>query len=294
MQVRRNLDLEDIRLSWLEWNLSGGGGQTQDSESLATGVPAVERLLLLHGLGDHALVWSNLAEYLGEKYHIVAPDMRGHGESSKPEQGYTFEETIADLEALMNHLGWQDAHILGHSWAAKLIAIWAQQQPDRFRSAILVDPIFIMKMPSIVKLTFPILYRTLETCKGMGPFPSYETAKSEASKLSKYAGWSELQQMVFQGGIEKKPDGSWGSKFAVPARNRIFEEVTRVEGLTKPIHIRTLFIQPEKGVNRTELQLKPYKSNFTDLTVKSVPGNHWAFLVEPDIFNRTVAAFLAA
>lgn len=289
MQVRRNLDLEDIRLSWLEWNISGGEG-----EKLGTASRERERLLLLHGLGDHALVWSSLGEYLGGKYHIVAPDLRGHGESSKPEQGYTFGETIADLEALMNHLGWQDAHILGHSWAAKLIAIWAQQQPQRFRSAILVDPIFIMKMPSIVKLSFPILYRTLETCKGMGPFPSYEAAKSEASKLGKYAGWSELQQTVFQGGIEEKPNGSWGSKFSVAARNGIFEEVTRVAGLTKPIHIRTLFIQPEKGVNRTELQLKPYKSYLTDLTVKGVPGNHWPFLVEPDIFNRSVAAFLAA
>lgn len=61
-------------------------------------------LLLLHGLADLALVWVSLGDYLADKYHIVAPDMRGHGESGKPENGYTFEKAIADLEALIEHL----------------------------------------------------------------------------------------------------------------------------------------------------------------------------------------------
>ena len=79
MPIRQTLDLPDIQLSYLEWNQ----GQTP--------------LLLLHGLADHGLVWSSLGDYLGSNYHIVAPDLRGHGESSKPDQGYTFDDHIADL-----------------------------------------------------------------------------------------------------------------------------------------------------------------------------------------------------
>ena len=70
MPVRQTLSLPDIQLSYLEWNQ----GQ--------------EPLLLLHGLGDHAGVWSSLGERVASDYHIVAPDMRGHGESSKPDRGY--------------------------------------------------------------------------------------------------------------------------------------------------------------------------------------------------------------
>lgn len=275
LPIRQRLDLGSIELSWLEWDRGR------------------EPLLAIHGLGDCAVVWHSLGDYLAEKYHIVAPDMRGHGESSKPATGYAFAEAIADLEALMNRLGWTKAHILGHSWGAKLAAIWAMQNPQRFKSAILVDPIFIAKMPSILKLTFPILYRTLDSFKGMGPFTSYRAAEAQAPTLGKYAGWSPLQQLVFQESIEQKPDGRWGTKFVVPARNQIFEEVMRVSGLTEPIHIPTLFVQPEKGVNRTEWQLKPYKTYFTRLTVQKVAGNHWPFLVKPEIFNRTVEAFLA-
>ncbi|HAG79649.1 MAG TPA: alpha/beta hydrolase, partial [Cyanobacteria bacterium UBA12227] len=125
MPLRQTLSLPDIQLSYLEWNQ----GQ--------------EPLLLLHGLADHALVWSSLGDYLANRYHIIAPDMRGHGESSKPENNYTFDCAIADLEALMNHVGWSSAHIIGHSWTGKLAAIWARENPKRLRSMILVDPIFI-------------------------------------------------------------------------------------------------------------------------------------------------------
>ncbi len=275
MPLRQTLSKPDIQLSYLEW---------QQGE-----VP----LLLLHGLADNALVWSSLGDYLAADYHIIAPDMRGHGESSKPEKDYSFDSAIADLEALMDHLGWTSAHVVSHSWTGKLAAIWARQNPERLRSMVLVDPIFIWKMPSFLKLTFPILYRVLPFLKGMGPFASYEEAEQQVRQLSQYQGWTTLQQQVFQAGIEQKADGSWGSKFTLAARDEIFEEVMQVPGFTIPLDTPALFIQPEKGVNRQDWQLKPYKTYLKNLHLCQIPGNHWPFLSNPEAFNRTVAAFLA-
>jgi pimeloyl-ACP methyl ester carboxylesterase len=65
-----------------------------------------------------------------------------------------------------------------------------------------------------------------------------------------------------------------------------------VAGLTENIDIQTLFVQPEKGVNRTAWQMQPYKRYLKNLTVAKVPGNHWSFLTEPETFNHTVADFL--
>ncbi|WP_096594492.1 alpha/beta fold hydrolase [Calothrix sp. NIES-2098] len=274
MPIRQTLSKSDIQLSYLEWH------------------QGEEPLLFLHGLADNALVWSSLGDYLAADYHIVAPDMRGHGESSKPEDDYSFESAIADLEALMDRLGWSSAHVVSHSWTGKLAAIWAKQNPERLRSMILVDPIFIWKMPSVFKLTFPLLYRVLPFLKSMGPFASYESAKQQAQQLSQYQGWTDLHQKVFEAGIEQKPDGSWGSKFTIAARDRIFEDVMRVPGLTQPIYLPTLFVQPQKGVNRQEWQLKPYKTHLKNLSICQVPGNHWPFLTQPDAFNQTVEAFL--
>ncbi len=277
--TRKNLNLSEIQLSYLEWQPK----ENQDKK---------QPLLLLHGLADSALVWLNLGEYLADKYHIVAPDMRGHGESGKPESGYSFEKTIADLEALIENLNWSSANILGHSWTGKLACIWARKNPEIFKSMILVDPVFIGKMPGLLKVTFPILYRTLETLKGMGPFNSFAEAETQAKELGKYGGWSEFQQMVFQESIEEKADGKWGSKFVVSARNEIFEEVMGVPGLTEYIDVPTLFIQPEKGLNRSELQIKPYKKYLRNLNLQKISGNHWAFLVEPENFNQRIEEFL--
>jgi len=73
---------------------------------------------------------------LAQRYHIIAPDLRGHV-SGKPDGGYTFADAIADLEALMDHLGWYAANIVGHSWTGKLAGlgnIRTISEPDPSRS----------------------------------------------------------------------------------------------------------------------------------------------------------------
>ncbi len=273
---RHTLNLSNnLNLSYLEWNQ----GQ--------------KPLILLHGLADHALVWQSLGDYLAADYHIIAPDLRGHGESSKPETGYTFAEIVNDLEALLKHLNLTKINVLGHSWGAKLAAIWATNNPAIFNSLILVDPFFIDKMPSWIEVTFPFFYKVLPFLKMMGPFTNYASAEKLAKTLKQYQGWSDLQQQVFHEAMEQKSDGSWSSKFVVQARDEIFTDVMKVAGLTKNIDIPTLFVKPKQGLNRLEWQLKPYKKYLTNLQIIEITGNHWVFLVEPDSFNQTINEFLS-
>ncbi|ELS04265.1 putative hydrolase or acyltransferase of alpha/beta superfamily [Xenococcus sp. PCC 7305] len=274
--IRQTVNLSGIELSYWEWN------------------QGKKPLLLLHGLADCGLVWSSLGDSLAADYHIIAPDLRGHGDSSKPLDGYQFDDFIRDLEALMEHLGWSSANVLAHSWSAKLLTIWSTKNPARFQKLILVDPFFIGTIPNWLMITLPILYQVLPFLKTMQSFASYAESEKLARQLKQYRGWSSLQQQVFQASIEEKPDGTWSSKFTKPARDRIFLEVMQVEGLTKTIDIPTLFIKPDQGLNRLDWQLKPYKTYLSNLQICEVPGNHWAFLVEPEAFNRTVAEFLEA
>lgn len=274
MFERHILKLDCLQLSYLEWN----AGKTP--------------LLLLHGLADNSLVWSSLSDFLASDYHIIAPDLRGHGDSCKPETGYRFVDYINDLEALMEHLNWQSAHIVAHSWSAKLLAIWATQYPNRCRSLILVDPFFIDRMPNGIQITFPLLYRILPFLKTMGPFPNYAAAEKIARQLKQYRGWTPLQRAAFQAGMEEKADGTWGSKFAIQARNEIFADVRRVAGLTQAVTIPTLFVKPREGLNRSQWQLAPYHKYLKNWEIAEIPGNHWPFLVEPAAFNQRVALFL--
>ena len=275
MPQRQTFTNNSMEISYLQWS--------------DRGMP----LLLLHGLADHALVWSSLGDYLSSNYQVIAPDLRGHGESSKPATGYHFQDYIGDLRALINHLGWTQAHILGHSWSAKIAAIWATQQPEVFKSLILVDPFFIDKMPSWIRITFPILYQVLPFLKITRSFDSYQSIEAIARQLKQYKGWSNLQQEVFKNAIEQKADGSWSSKFTLSARQEIFEDVMGFAGLTKTLDIPSLLILPQQGLNRTAWQIQSYKKYLTSLEIKKIPGNHWAFLGEPETFNQTVAEFLS-
>lgn len=275
MPQRQTFTNNSMAISYLQWS--------------DRGMP----LLLLHGMADHALVWSSLGDYLSSNYQVIAPDLRGHGESGKPATGYHFQDYIGDLRALINHLGWTQAHILGHSWSAKIAAIWATQQPEVFKSLILVDPFFIDKMPSWIRITFPILYQVLPFLKITRSFDSYQSIEAIARQLKQYKGWSNLQQEVFKNAIEQKADGSWSSKFTLSARGEIFEDVMGFAGLTKTLDIPSLLILPQQGLNRTAWQIQSYKKYLTSLEIKKIPGNHWAFLGEPETFNQAVAEFLS-
>lgn len=274
MYIRQTVNLNNIELSYLEWNQ----GQ--------------KPLLLLHGLADHALVWLKLGNFLEKDYHIIAPDLRGHGNSSKPKSGYFFDNYINDLEALLNYLNWQKITVISHSWSAKLACIWATKSPQYFEKLVLVDPFFINSMPSIFRITFPLLYKVLPFLKMLRLFPNYKAAEKEAKKLKQYQGWTEFQEKVFQESIEQNFDGTWQSKFVKQARNEIFIDVMKRAGLTRIINIKTFLIVPKKGLNRTQWQVKPYKKYFYNLKVIEISGNHWAFIVKPDDFNLTVKKLL--
>ncbi|MEM9088026.1 MAG: alpha/beta hydrolase [Cyanobacteria bacterium P01_F01_bin.53] len=274
--TRKTLDLPNgMRLSYLEWS---AGGTTP--------------LLLLHGMADHAMVWLSLGKALQQTHHIIAPDLRGHGESSKPKTGYGFEQMIGDLEALMAALNWESAHVLGHSWSAKLVTRWVHQAPERFRSLMLIDPAFMGTLPRWTKIIFPIYYKVLPFLKMLGPFENKAAAEAQARELKQYKGWSALQQRVFEASVEEKANGQWGSKFTIDAREPMFMDVMRVSGLTQPIDIPSLLVTMTQGINTSERQLKPYKTYLTRLELCQLESNHWAFLVDPEAFEQAITQFL--
>lgn len=265
-----------VPLSYLEWGSN-------------------EPVIMLHGLADHGLVWQSLAASLSAQYRCVAPDLRGHGNSGKPAPPAAYDalEFVADLEGLAKALLPEPVTVIAHSWAAKLALLWAKHSPQRVKQLVLVDPFFVNTLPQLFRPTLPMLYRTLPFLKVMGPFPSQEAAAALAQTLKQYRGWSSLQQSVFEAAIEQKPDGTWGSKFAVAARNGVFEDILRRAGLTEPLSVPTHLLLPQAGLNRMTWQTRPYYRYLPNLQVQTIPGNHWPHLVEPEAFNAAIAAILA-
>ncbi|MFN2594345.1 MAG: alpha/beta fold hydrolase [Actinomycetota bacterium] len=94
-------------------------------------------VLLLHGFPDSSRLWRNqIPALVGEGYRAIAPDLRGFGESEKPEgvDAYSILNVLGDLSALCDELGVESAHIVGHDWGAGVAWGFASIFPDRTRT----------------------------------------------------------------------------------------------------------------------------------------------------------------
>lgn len=100
-------------------------------------------VVLLHGLLTSGACWASLAEALEEDYDVIMPDARGHGHSSAPEQGYTYDTLAADVLGFIEALKLTNPILLGHSMGGMTAALAASLNPTRLRSVVLADPTFL-------------------------------------------------------------------------------------------------------------------------------------------------------
>jgi len=86
---------------------------------------AGEPLLLLHGgLGTALLHFRREIEFFGRRFHVVAPDMRGYGQTDAPRdiRDYSQLQVAGDIVGLVHALGYEQAVIVGHDWGASAAA----------------------------------------------------------------------------------------------------------------------------------------------------------------------------
>ena len=111
----------DLQVRYLDW---GGSG------------PPV---VLLHGLASSAHWYDLVARHLREQYRLIAPDQRGHGQTTQAHSGYDWATLSQDMVGLMDHLGLDTAAVFGHSWGATVALNVAARFPDRVAALGLID-----------------------------------------------------------------------------------------------------------------------------------------------------------
>jgi len=112
-------------------------GQTIAYSHAGSGPP----ILLLHGFPQTRAMWHAIAPALAHDYTVIAADLRGYGDSSKPKdtQNYSFRHMAADQHALMQHLGHDQFHLIGHDRGARTAHRLSLDTPDALLSLSLMD-----------------------------------------------------------------------------------------------------------------------------------------------------------
>jgi pimeloyl-ACP methyl ester carboxylesterase len=96
-------------------------------------------LLLLHGISGTGAAWWPIIDDLAESFTPVTIDLRGHGNSGKPEAGYLYDDYIGDLNRVLDHLGIDHPLIMGHSLGGLITLWWAARHPGRAAGLVIED-----------------------------------------------------------------------------------------------------------------------------------------------------------
>jgi lipase len=98
-----------------------------------------EPLICLHGITAQHRAFNALARALAPSRSLVGVDLRGRGDSQKPDSGYGLGAHASDVVRVLDHLGLQDAVICGHSMGGFVALQTALSYPERVRTIVLLD-----------------------------------------------------------------------------------------------------------------------------------------------------------
>jgi pimeloyl-ACP methyl ester carboxylesterase len=96
-------------------------------------------LVLIHGFGDTSRMWIPLFDDFGRDFTIIAPDMRGLGDSSRPASGYDKKTIAADIHELVKALGYKQIYLAGHDIGLMVAYAYAAQNPSEVEKLALLD-----------------------------------------------------------------------------------------------------------------------------------------------------------
>jgi pimeloyl-ACP methyl ester carboxylesterase len=265
---RGSVEVNGLRLSFLEWE--------------APGRPVV---CFLHGGSAHAHWFDHVTPALAGRFHMVALDQRGHGESewARP-PAYATESFASDLLGVFDAFGWRQAALVGHSMGGHNAMSFSAWHPDRVSALVIVD-----SRPSIpVDRLDRLRTRGMVTLR---PYPTREAAAASFRLLPRetVADPALLAHLGLSGVVER--DGQWVYRFD-PASNGQRQPVdawTLVDRITAP----TLVVRGELSPNFTREMAARLRAAIPGAAYTEIPGSyHHLTLDNPTVFVQAVDPFL--
>ncbi len=174
-------------------------------------------MVLVHGMRDLALALTPIAEAYRQQYHVIAPDLRGHGESENP-GSYAMSQFVADLRAMMRNRGIQQHVLIGHSLGGHIVSRYAALYPEDVRALVLIDGMGPPRMPgagSILARSHAMRGNTEDLLKLNGDRRQLQDADEAFNRLTRNNPRldHQLARLMIAHGVEPHPDGGVRWKF---------------------------------------------------------------------------------
>jgi pimeloyl-ACP methyl ester carboxylesterase len=249
--------------------------------ALHRGDPASPPLVLLHGGGANVHWWDPLAEALARRFHVVALDFRGHGDSDAPEE-LRVGAFSDDLEALLGDLGAEEPVLIGHSMGGR-IALEHAASLGGVRALVLLD---------VARGASAPMGNAMRRALGMRrSYRSREDAIRHFGFLPPALHVAEERRLaIAERSVRELADGRFSFKFDP----RWFAVASRPLPPLSRVTCPTLIVRGSESTLLTDEGAQAYAREIAGAELLVVPAaGHHVHLDQPEAVRKATLAFLA-
>lgn len=267
------------------------------------GNPQAPPLIVLHGGRDHCRNWDWVAQTLRRDWRVIAPDLRGHGDSQHaPAGGYTMAAYVYDLAQLIHQQGLAPVTLVAHSLGGNIALRYAGLYPEHVRKLAAIEGLGPSPAMLAERAKQPVHERFIgwieeqRTLAARAPrrYPSHEAAfarmRAENPRLSP----EQARHLTIHGVIQNE-DGTYSWKFDNYVRSMPPGDLSpeALQTLWGRIRCPTLLVYGcESWASNPARDGR--LEHFQDARVLSVEGaGHWVHHDRLDVFLAELTAFLA-
>ena len=267
--VERSWDVNGLTLRGLSWGSSD-----------------LSPVLMLHGWLDNAASFAVLAPLL-EKFHVVALDMTGQGQSDhrSADASYQIWDDLPEILGVLAQLGWDDFDMLGHSRGAIMSGLLASAFPERVKHLVMLDAFSPTAVP---ESEFPVQLRKYLQQKPIllhaenRVFPNVD----DAANLRNKNGLSEQSALLLaRRSVKPCPGGvTWTSDRRLYGASAVKLSRGQISSVLERLTMPTLVLLAESGELRSSREMIALLGEFTNLEVEYWTGGHHFHMEEPGNF----------
>jgi len=267
------------------------------------GNPEGPPMILIHGGRDHCRNWDWIAEHFKDEYHIIAPDLRGHGDSQWViGSSYNQIDYVYDIAQLLNQKNMTPCVVIGHSLGGSISLLYTALHPQNVSKLIAIEgmgPPPSMLEERLNKPLDELLHNWMKDLRGLSArqvrrYDSLEDAYERMQSENPHLSESQARHLTIHGSNQNE-DGTYSWKFdnyvrAFPPSGLPMEEVWKLYG---QIECPTMLVRGLESWASDPVADGRTKQFTCPLTVETfADAGHWVHHDQLDAFVKAVRGFL--
>lgn len=251
-------------------------------------------MVFLHGLMGAGGNWRKILTHFKDRYQILIFDQRGHGRSFHFPEGYAPENYADDLKKILDELGWDRIHLVGHSMGGRNAMNFNFRFPDRIEKLVIEDI-----GPEGDAAAMDKVLRLLDIVPT--PFADKDSAKAffknEFPDQVKNHPQSQIIGPYLMTNIEEKADGTADWRFF---KDGIIQSLKaghfrKAWGEVEAIQCPCLWIRGENSQDLSRQEFEKIQATNPRIQAVEIPGSgHWVHFEKPAEFTQALESFLQA